>query len=150
MPPLFQGDFLKDCSFRLNGQPMSQLVMGASAYPAFSGRSGYVNKPSYMCVPNFGALPIGKYYIVDRVSGGRLGWLRDWVKGDWFGLYAADGRIDDVTFCDGVKRGGFRLHPKAGRGISEGCITLDRPTDFDVVRGILIATPKAFISGVTS
>jgi len=138
---------MKRCSFRLNGEPLSQFLVGASAFPAFSGLDGYINKPSHMCVPSVGAVPLGRYYIVDRESGGRLRWLRDLVKGDWFALYAIDSKIDDETFCNGVKRGNFRLHPKAGRGISEGCITLDKPSDFNIVRSLLLGTATAFIPG---
>jgi hypothetical protein len=138
---------MRDCKFRLNGKPMSQFVIGASAFPAFSGLNEHANKAAYMCVANSGALPLGKHHIVDRVSGGRLSWLRDLAKGQWFALYAADGKVDDETFCNGVKRGNFRLHPKSGRGVSQGCITLDNATDFGIVRNMLLASPPETIDG---
>jgi hypothetical protein len=39
--------------------------------------------------------------IVNRVSGGRLGPLLDFIKdrSDRFALYAADKQIDDEVFC---------------------------------------------------
>ncbi|VWC20725.1 DUF2778 domain-containing protein [Burkholderia latens] len=81
----------------------------------------------------------GTYYIVDRQSGGRFGWLYDAFGGkpDWFALYADDGRIDDETFCNGVSRGNFRLHPAVGRGLSKGCITIRSEADFSIVKGML-------------
>ncbi|MDE8555645.1 DUF2778 domain-containing protein [Pantoea vagans] len=29
----------------------------------------------------------------------------------WFGLFRDDGKIDDLTFVQGIRRGNFRLHP---------------------------------------
>ncbi|MEO0443818.1 MAG: tlde1 domain-containing protein [Pseudomonadota bacterium] len=43
-------------------------------------------------------------------------------------------------FCEQVKRGQFRLHPKGRRGISQGCITLDNWTDYQVVHSLLKGT----------
>jgi hypothetical protein len=137
------------CSFALNGEPMSCFTINSRSFPAFSGLEELVNKRSSMCVAARGPIPVGTYYIVDRESGGRLGWLRDLLKGssDWFALYADDGRIDDRTYCDQVQRGQFRLHPRVGRGISKGCITLDKVSDFHFVRNVLKSTPKTPISG---
>ncbi|MDE8603833.1 DUF2778 domain-containing protein [Marinomonas sp. RSW2] len=117
-------------SFKLNNEPMSYLVVTESrkAFPAFSGLETNVNKLIAACVPDLGPISPGTYYIVDRESGGSLGWLYDLIaqKDDWFALYAEDDNIDDETFCEAVKRGQFRLHPKVGRGISKGCITIDK------------------------
>lgn len=79
------------------------------------------------------------YYVFDRESGGLLGPLRDMFSGrsHWFALYAHDGRIDDETFCEMVKRGQFRLHPKGELGRSEGCVVIDRQPDFARIRGML-------------
>ncbi|WP_175763215.1 DUF2778 domain-containing protein [Burkholderia ambifaria] len=124
------------CTFELNGESMSQFEIAGRAFPAFSGLGQHTNKRAFMCLPDQGPLPVGTYYIVDRESGGTLGWLWDIAKSrdKWFALYADDGRIDDETFCQGVKRGGFRLH--AGRR-SEGCITIANSADFNVIRGFL-------------
>jgi hypothetical protein len=132
---------MRQCSFELNGKSMSAFKMGASSFPAFSGLGDYANKRPLACTPNLGAIPPGRYYILDRPSGGRLGWLRDLVaeRDDWFALYAVDGKSDDETWCEKVKRGQFRLHPKGRRGISEGCIVLDKQADFQLLRSRLRA-----------
>jgi hypothetical protein len=78
------------CSFKLNNKPMSEFKIGALSFPAFSGKDGYTNKPSLMCTAGYGAIPIGRYYIFDRQSGGILGPLKDWldmngnIKSEWF------------------------------------------------------------------
>ncbi|HGL4259696.1 DUF2778 domain-containing protein [Burkholderia dolosa] len=100
------------CTFELNDKPISRFEIAGRAFPAFSGAGPHANKRTFMCVPDLGPLPVGTYYIVDRKSGGWLGTLRDSIAGnsEWFALYADDGRVDDETFCDDVKRGRFRLH----------------------------------------
>ncbi|BCM01218.1 hypothetical protein MAFF301560_06050 [Ralstonia solanacearum] len=102
-----------------------------------------------MCLPSVGAIPPGKYYIMDREAGGILGPIKDFFRGkdDWFALYADDGHIDDATFCDRVKRGSFRLHPKGFSGISEGCITLENALDFYRIRAMLKGTGTFAIPG---
>ncbi|MDR3214200.1 MAG: DUF2778 domain-containing protein [Azoarcus sp.] len=131
------------CTFTLNEESLSKFEIGGAKYDAFSGDGNHRNKVSAMCVPDLGPISIGTYYIVQRTSGGRLGRLRDLLNDhtEWFALYAKDGVIDDVsTFCEGVARGAFRLHPKGPLGISQGCIVIDRKTDFDLVRSTLLAT----------
>lgn len=132
---------MKKCSFELNSKPLSSFVLGANTFPAFSGLGLHVNKRLSACVVHQGPIPPGRYFIIDRESGGRLGWLYDLFSGrnDWFALYANDGRIDDETWCQQVKRGRFRLHPKGPRGVSEGCITIDQATDFQRLMVILRA-----------
>ena len=87
---------------------------------------------------------MGKYYIFNRQSGVMLGPLRDWIKnrGDWFALYAIDGKIDDEKFCEKVKRGQFRFHPKRGLGISKGCITVDTTKDYQTLWALLKNTKQ--------
>ena len=130
---------MKKCTFELNNKPMSSFKIGASSFPAFSGLGRHVNRRVSACVPNQGPIPPGEYFILDRESGGRLGWLRDlWSgKGNWFALYANDGSIDDETWCESVKRGQFRLHPRGFEGISKGCIVVDQPRDFQLLSSIL-------------
>ncbi|WP_262119970.1 DUF2778 domain-containing protein [Serratia ficaria] len=122
-----------ECFFQLNGERMATLVCrGFGTVSAFSGNRQHRNQPDSVAVPLNGPLPTGTYYIVDRESGGRLGWLRDYFedslagthRAGWFALYRNDGQIDDYTFIKGVKRGHFRLHPIGRFGISQGCITL--------------------------
>ena len=67
----------------------------------------------------------------------------------WFALYAIDGKIDDETYCNKVKHGAFRLHPKSGLGVSEGCITFESPTGFLYLRTILRSAKPSAVPGST-
>lgn len=119
--------------------------MGASQFSAFSGMGKHANRPEYECLPNLGPIPRGNYYIFDRQSGGFLSSLRDYGKEDWFALYPIDTKIDDETYCDQVKRGQFRLHPKGPQGISRGCITIEDWTDFQVIKSLFKCTRTEII-----
>ncbi|WP_273028582.1 DUF2778 domain-containing protein [Massilia timonae] len=140
-----------ECTFELNGKPMSLLKMGAIHLPAFSGLGSHVNQREFICTPNAGPIPPGTYYILDRQSGGRLGALRDLLRdrSEWFALYAADGKIDDEVFCNKVKRGNFRLHPNRVGGVSQGCITLANLADFNKLRFHVKASKQVDIPGST-
>lgn len=135
------------CTFRLNGQPMSRFVIGSKSYSAFSGLGAYANKRESACLKGAGPIPPGAYYIVDRPTGGMLGPIRDWLrnKGDWLALFADDGSVDDVTLCNQVTRGNFRLHPKGPAGRSEGCITIENLEDFRAIREELMSAPPESI-----
>lgn len=144
------------CTFHLNNQYMSCLcVDGLGSFAAWSGQGEGRNNPNMTHVPSIGALLNGRYYIVERPTGGRLGAIKDAYakhiygtdRSLWFGLYRDDGKIDDVTFTQGVKRGGFRLHPVGPRGISEGCITLFNPREFNVLRWRILNSPTFNIPG---
>lgn len=128
-----------ECNFELNNKPMSSLKYGANSFPAFSGFGSHVNHRLFACHAGIGPIPPGTYYIFDRQSGGLLGPLKDIFNdhSDWFSLFANDGKIDDETFCNKVKRGSFRLHPKGPLGVSEGCITLESNADFQRLRSTL-------------
>ncbi|HEY2024030.1 DUF2778 domain-containing protein [Paraburkholderia sp.] len=134
------------CTFELNEEPISTFEITGFSFPAFSGIGNHINKKLYSCLPDLGAISPGTYYIVDRQSGGRLGWLWDRVlrHQDWFALYAADGRIDDETFCANVRRGNFRLHSGT---LSKGCITIIDPADFNVIKAMLRADRGSLIPG---
>lgn len=138
-----------DCSFDLNNQAMSAFRLSALSVPAFSGRGAHVNKRVSACVAGSGPIPPGEYYIFDRQGGGRFDWLRNMVSDHtkWFALYSIDGRIDDETWCNQVKRGYFRLHPKGPRGISEGCITIENAGDFQRVRSMLKSVAPMAVPG---
>lgn len=141
--------YMIDCKFELNGKPMSKFECGSLSLSAFSGLGSHVNRREYACSVGVGPLPPGQYYIVDRQSGGMLGPLRDFFRdrSDWFALYAIDQKIDDETFCDQVKRGNFRLHPKGPLGISEGCITINEKSDFMRLRSVILKTDTIIIPG---
>lgn len=123
---------MRQCHFELINKPMSILRLGASEFPAFSGLGAHVNQRLSACFRSQGPIPPGSYFVIDRQSGGRLGWLYDLFskRNDWFALYAVDDNIDDATWCGQVERGKFRLHPKGPSGISEGCVVIDRLPDF--------------------
>jgi len=140
-----------NCAFELNGKPMSSLHCGAVSFPAFSELGAHTNRREYACHANVGPIPPGTYYILDRQSGGLLGPLRDMFndRRDWFALYAIDEKIDDITYCNKVKRGSFRLHPKGPLGISEGCITIESHSDFQRLRAMLKGSAQAEIPGTS-
>jgi hypothetical protein len=140
-----------DCAFELNNKPMSIFKCGAAAFPAFSGLGKHVNQWASACLASEGPIPPGTYYIFDRQVGGlRAPFDRLFGKrNNWFALYAVDGRIDDETYCHKVKRGLFRLHPKGTLGISQGCITIDNPTDFQYLRTILTNAKPSAVPGST-
>lgn len=134
-----------DGAFKL--KPETALVIAGFSFPAFSGDGNFRNRRTHMCLPNQGPIPVGEYFIVDRPSGGKFGWAYDWWKEDWFALYANDRVIDDERYCAGLRRGQFRLHPKGLQGISLGCITLEKHSDFDLLRTLLEQTTKEAIPG---
>ncbi|MFT4069017.1 DUF2778 domain-containing protein [Paraburkholderia sp.] len=147
------------CTFTLNRRATSMLVCpGFGSVLAFSGHGSYINDPDSTNVAEAGAIPEGMYYIVDRESGGHLGWLRDAIKDigasthrtEWFALYRDDGGIDDWTFIDGVRRSNFRLHPVGRSGESDGCITLPSREQFKALRSYLKAQPPAFVPGTVT
>lgn len=130
------------CEFELNNKRVSQFKYANRQADAFSGNGVHTNRLQSVCMPSIGPIPPGKYYIVDRQSGGFLGALYDFLedKSQWFSLYAIDNKIDDVAYCEAVKRGQFRLHPKGPLGRSEGCITIEKPSDFVQIRAMLKGT----------
>jgi hypothetical protein len=147
------------CFFSLNGQNLSSFIcQGLGGMPAFSGKPGYLNDPTKVAVAEHGPLPPGRYYIVGRESGGRLGWLKEVLadrtsrtgRNQWFALYRIDNQIDDYTFVQGVKRGNFRLRPIGPRGISEGCITLLSHTHFGRLRAFLLSQEARLIPGTNT
>ncbi|MGF6511788.1 DUF2778 domain-containing protein [Paraburkholderia sp. 32] len=142
--------------FLVNNESLSPLtIFGIGTFNAYSGNNQYRNRGGCTMVPNDGPLPAGKYWIVDRPTGGIRSQLfaranDEWNAamghpsnhGEWFALYRDDGTINDLTWINGVKRGQFRLHPAGGRGISLGCITLPSHSDFMRIRNALLHTVK--------
>lgn len=139
------------CYFYLNGEKFTDFFYDAVPCRAFSGNGSHRNRPSSTDVPNNGAIPLGRYYIVDRESGGTLGPLRDYISGrdEWFALYRDDGTVNDETFINGVRRGEFRLHPIGPMRTSLGCITLEYKREYDAMRRALLATAKGTIPKTT-
>lgn len=143
-----------DCFFRLNGQAMGELEVRLPnqilKIPAYSGARPFSNQRTHMCIPHVGAIPLGEYYVVDRESGGRLGWLKDLFneKTEWFSLYRIDDKIDDYTWCDGVKRVHFRIHYSVSGDGSRGCVTLANPNDFRDLKSALRTSGKRKVSNL--
>jgi len=137
------------CMFELNDKPISALKVGSLSFPAFSGLGDHANKRTKACVKGVGPIPPGSYYVFDRQSGGTLGPVRDFFSGrtDWFALYAADGRIDDETFCNEVKRGNFRLHPKGALGRSEGCVVIEKLSDYQHLHAVIKSAKTMDVPG---
>ncbi len=142
------------CYFHLNGERFTEFFYNGVPCAAFSGNGTHRNQPSSTAEPNNGAIPLGRYYIVDRRSGGTLGPLRDWFTGrdEWFALYRDDGTVDDETFINGVRRGEFRLHSIGPARTSLGCITLQYQSQFDAMRRVMLATTTSTIprTGITT
>ena len=140
-----------NCMFELNGKLTSTFKCGAKSFPAFSGYGKHLNRLISACLAGEGPIPPGTYYIFDRQSGGVLGSFYDMFNdhSDWFALHAVDMKIDDVTYCNKVKRGAFRLHPKGMRGISEGCITIEKKSDFHFLRTIIRGNTPIAVPGST-
>ncbi|MGN7985370.1 DUF2778 domain-containing protein [Burkholderia sp. 22313] len=142
--------------FLVNNEFLSPLTVdGLGTFDAFSGNGIYRNRGGCTAVPDNGPIPAGKYWIVDRPTGGvgSRAWasIKDTVNSaigspvdhsEWFALYRDDGMIDDETRINGAKRGQFRLHPAGGQGISIGCITLPSRVDFLRIRTALLHTKK--------
>ncbi|MGF6550132.1 DUF2778 domain-containing protein [Paraburkholderia youngii] len=109
--------------FLVNNEPLSPLIIsGIGTFNAYSGDRQYRNRGGCTAVPNKGPIPAGKYWIVDRPTGGIRSKARAWLAdewnasrgkptyhAEWFALYRDDGSIDDFTWVNGVKRGHFRL-----------------------------------------
>ncbi|TDN61769.1 DUF2778 domain-containing protein [Paraburkholderia sp. BL10I2N1] len=140
--------------FIIDNQWLAPLtIFGVGTFNAYSGNAQYRNRGGCTAVPENGPLPAGKYWIVPRPTGGVRSAVETWLKdefnhyssrptdhSEWFALYRDDGKIDDYTWIDGVRRGNFRLHPAGGRGLSLGCITLPSRTDFLRIRTALLHT----------
>ena len=142
--------------FIVNNADFSPLTLyGIGTFMAFSGNGEHRNNSRSIALPENGPIPDGRYYIVNRPTGGWKGIIRtdihdaySWPlrisvnKHEWFALYRADGKIDDFTWVNGVRRGQFRLHPRGPAGISLGCITLQHQSDFAAIRHVLTSTPQ--------
>lgn len=135
-----------NCTFLLNNRSISTLMCpGIGGFAAFSGMPVDRDNAAAAGHADSGPLPPGRYYIIDRQSGGHLGWLYDFARAygygtdrsQWFALYRDDGKIDDETYINGVRRGAFRLHPIGPMRRSEGCITLTSPAGFTKLSGYL-------------
>ncbi|MEM5345446.1 DUF2778 domain-containing protein [Paraburkholderia azotifigens] len=137
------------CTFTLNRKDTSTLVCeGYGTVEAYSGQMDGRDNPDRVATPKIGPIPPGTYYIVDRESGGMLGAVYDTVgplmhvttdHRSWFSLW--NPRTGDTTMIDGVRRGNFRLHPEGPHRVSEGCITLVNPAEFESLQRFIRRSP---------
>nr|WP_240154570.1 MULTISPECIES: tlde1 domain-containing protein [unclassified Burkholderia] len=100
----------------------------ADSRTAFAVPTPYVNNPDATALVDNGPRPKGMYYIVNRQSGGRLGWLWDSLR--------------DHAIVNGIKRGNFRLHPNGLLGVCTVCIALVSKSQFKLRRFLLAQPPK--------
>ncbi|ENN8406535.1 DUF2778 domain-containing protein [Serratia sp. PGPR-27] len=131
-------------------------VYGLGTFKVFSGRERYINNPNCTAIPDYGAIPVGQYYIVDRPPSSIGNTIKnfggDLINGtnhnEWLGLFNSE-TMSDHVFVNGVQRGGFRLHPLRpnGSGESWGCITFFSVPDFQTVRSRLINTKQSRVPG---
>ena len=61
------------CEFELNNKRISLFKYANWQAEAFSGNGVHTNRVLSICMPSIGPIPPGKYYILDRRSGGFLG-----------------------------------------------------------------------------
>ncbi|WP_367949018.1 tlde1 domain-containing protein [Paraburkholderia sp. NMBU_R16] len=79
-----------NCTFLLNNQPLTSLsCSGVGTFAAFSGMPADRNNPAAEGNAESGPLPRGRYYILDRQSGGHLGWLYDFLRTHGYGIPTA-------------------------------------------------------------
>ena len=138
------------CIFALNNRPSSNLsCLGFGSIEAYSGRDLGRDNPRAVALEGIGPIPPGRYYIIDRETGGRLGWARDlWAEyangndhSQWFSLWNPS--TGDITIVNGVKRGNFRIHPSGISGLSKGCITIVNKADFIKLREFIRSGPPS-------
>lgn len=146
------------CTFDLNDKMTSFLMCpGVGAMVVFSGQVSGRDNPTAVAKEDIGPIPPRTYYIVDRQSDGRLGFLYDLWSGlgfgttdrtKWFALW--NPRSGDSTIIDGIRRGHFRLHPMGPLGLSERCITVVDRHSFDKLAQYLRSqAPTLPVSGTT-
>jgi hypothetical protein len=146
------------CIFTLNNKATSTLVCsGYGTLEAYSGQLQGRDNPQEVAKPDIGPVPQGIYYLVDRRSGGRLGWLWDSLSSSgvfssdhekWFALWHP--RTGDSTIVNGVRRGEFRLHPEGPRRLSKGCITVVNVAEFELLQRFIRRTPpQVHVPGTT-
>jgi hypothetical protein len=145
------------CTFALNKKTTSALVCsGFGAVEAYSGHGKGRDNPDDVADQDVGALPPGTYYLIDRQSGGRFGWLHDFQaryfgstdRQRWFMLWNSRG--GDVTMIGGIKRGAFRLHPEGPLHLSDGCITVKSGALFDRLQSYIRSNPPDMVVPGTS
>lgn len=122
---------------------------GIGTFEVLSGIERYMNNPD--CADHEkAAIPVGTYWVTDRPAGSLYNRVRAEVSdawhhyrnhhSDWFALFSDKTKKDSLN-VNGLNRTGFRLHPlnSDGTGVSWGCITLRRYSDFQQLRRLLLS-----------
>ncbi|HCV64974.1 MAG TPA: hypothetical protein DGZ94_06945 [Serratia sp.] len=140
-----------------DGKIVKMHCYGVGTFDVLSGIERYINNP-HCSDREKAAIPPGTYWIVDRPTGSVLNQVRaeliDMVHlyknrhAEWFGLYS-NATMSDHVFVNGVNRGSFRLHPlnTDGSGVSWGCITQYKASDFQILRRSLLNRKKVRVPG---
>lgn len=140
--------------FLLNGADVAPLSFpGVGTFMAFSGNGAYKNRGNCGKFADNGPIPVGRYWIVDRGSGGgvskSIAFIKDsynkihsgaeFSRSEWFALYPDGWNIGDSMWIEDVKRQHFRLHPGV---LSDGCITLVNNSEYRTLRNALLNTTQ--------
>jgi len=140
-----------------DGRVVKLHCYGIGTFNVLSGIEYYINNPNCSDREK-AAIPPGTYWIVDRPAGSILNQVRaeliDMVHlyknhhAEWFGLYSNE-TMSDHLFVNTAYRGSFRLHPlnTDGSGVSWGCITLYKASDFQIIRRSLLNRKKVRVPG---
>ncbi|WP_223605367.1 DUF2778 domain-containing protein [Enterobacter asburiae] len=120
---------------------------GIGTFEVLSGTERYINNPD--CADHEkAAIPPGTCWVTDRPAGSLYNRVRAEVidarhghrnhHSEWFVLFSDKTKKDSLN-VNGLNRIGFRLHPlnSDGTGVSRGCITLRRYSDFQHLRRLL-------------
>ncbi|EXU74571.1 DUF2778 domain-containing protein [Erwinia mallotivora] len=139
------------------GKSLKLECYGVGSYDVLSGIDRFINQPNCSDIEK-AAIPPGTYWIVDRPTGSLLNQIRSEAidmyhlyknhHSEWFGLYSAQ-TMSDHVFVNGARRGSFRLHPlnTDGSGVSWGCITFYRSSEFQILRRSLLNRKKVRVPG---
>lgn len=143
------------CELNYNGRASDNKLRlfceGVGYFPVFTGLGSLKDTLQFSRRKN-GPIPLGKYWIIEKPTGGLKSQLKSFGNAirtgnnysEWFALYRQDLNVDDYTFVDAFERGNFRLHPLRpdGSGESDGCVTFYHRFDFDLVRKALLRTSR--------
>lgn len=140
-----------------DGRRLKLNCYGVGSFDVLSGIEQFINDPNCSDIEK-AAIPPGTYWIVDRPAGSVVNQLRAELidithlyknhHSQWFGLFSTN-TMSDHVYANGVRRGGFRLHPlnTDGSGVSWGCITMYNTSEFQILRNVLLTRKKVAVPG---
>lgn len=123
----------------LNGADYAPFnLYGVGIFMAHSGQGAYRNQGACGAIQGAGPIPPGKYWIVDRGSGGFLSSIKAHVQDQWNKIRSgAEFGRDEWFALYRDDWGLFRLHPGT---VSEGCITIAHNSDYAAIHSALMNT----------